>query len=146
MLTAHDQPARTRHAFQLWRANRQGRTQIPLELRQKAVSLLDRFSVSRVARELRLDSAKLRKRSHASALPPLTTTTSRGLRFVEVSAAELTSMSSSSLLTRDEATCRPDETASRLAVKRADGSRLSLHLPASEWSRVEALCSLFLRT
>lgn len=146
MLTAHDQLARTRHAFQLWRANRQGRPRIPLELWQKAVSLLDRFSVSRVARELGLDSAELRKRSHASALPPPPTTTSRGLRFVEVSAAELTSMNSSSPQTRDEATCRSRETAFRLAVERADGSRLSLHLPSSEWSRVEALYSLFLRS
>ena len=145
MLTANDELARTRHAFELWRANRQGRTRIPLELWQKAVSLLDRFSVSRLARELRLDSAELRKRSHASTLPPLTTTTSRGPRFVEVSAAELTSMNSSSPQTHDEATCRSSETAFRLAVERADGSRLSLHLPSSEWSRVEALYSLFLR-
>ena len=62
MQDPNDDLARTRHAFQLWRANRQRRARIPLALRQQAVSLLDRFPISRVARELQLDPSALKKR------------------------------------------------------------------------------------
>ena len=66
MYPAHDDLARTRQLFDTWRATRSHRTTIPSELWDKAVSLLNHYPVTRVARELRLAPAKLRKRSPAS--------------------------------------------------------------------------------
>ncbi|MBA2734704.1 MAG: hypothetical protein H0U54_17720 [Acidobacteria bacterium] len=37
------------------------------------------------------------------------------------------------------------QSAWRLQIERADGHRLTLSVPSSEWSRIEALYSLFLR-
>ena len=145
MHTATDDLARTRHAFEAWRANRRGRTRIPLELWQKAVSLLDHFSITRVARELRLDPAELRKRRPPSARPRVTNN-SPAPQFLEVRASDLCS-SPGATLCSDPGTCRPTtESALRLQIERADGNRLTLHLPSSEWKQVEALYSFFLRS
>ena len=144
MQALNDDLARTRHAFQLWRANRKGRTRIPPELWEQAVSLLTHHPISRVARQLRLDPAELRKRCHASSPPPVPVI-SPAPRFVELPAADL----------HDENTAQPKTPAAprqfttaalRLVIERADGNRLTLHLPASEWPRVERLCSSFIRS
>ena len=82
MQALNDDLARTRHAFQLWRANRKGRTRIPPELWQQAVSLLTHHPITRVARDLRLDPAGLRKRCQASSPPPVPVI-SPAPRFVE---------------------------------------------------------------
>ncbi len=71
MQALNDDLARTRHAFEIWRANRKGRTRIPLELWEQAVSLLTHHPLTRVARELRLGPAELRNRCHASSPPPV---------------------------------------------------------------------------
>jgi len=66
MRHSNDELARTHHAFQLRRANRSGRTRIPQELWERAVSLLDHHPVTHVARQLHLDAAELRKRRLAA--------------------------------------------------------------------------------
>lgn len=134
--------ARTRHAFEVWRANRQRRTRIPPQLWEQAVSLLAFHPLSRVARELRLDPAELRKRGQAVVKQPAPAL-SLAPRFVEIAAAGLNDANSSQLQTP---AVPNTTTACRLQIERADGHRLTLHLPSSEWSRIEALYSLFLHT
>ncbi len=144
MQALNDDLARTRHAFDAWRANRSGRTRIPLDLWDKAVSLLDRHPITHVARELRLDPTELRKRrraAHQSLVPE----NAPAPQFLEVRASNLNSTTS---LTPTSASNPPrltTETAVRLEIKRADGNRLTLSVPSSEWSHIEALYSLFLR-
>ena len=144
MHAATDDLARTRQAFELWRAKRRGRSRIPPELWEKAVSLLAHHPITHVARELRLDPAGLRRRRLASQ-PPLVPNSSPAPQFLEVRASDLSSRTEAHL-SSDSGTQYPiTDTAWRLQIERADGHRLTLHLPSSEWGRVEALCSLFLR-
>ncbi len=144
MLTAKDDLARTRQAFDAWRANRRSRTRIPPELWDQAVSLLNRYPITHVARELRLDPTKLRKRrlaAHQSVLPNC----SPAPHFLEVCASGLSSGSGSTLTSDPSAPRLTTEAAWRLQIERADGHRLTLSVPSSEWSHIEALYSLFLR-
>ena len=145
MLTTNDDLARTRQAFDAWRAKRQGRTRIPPQLWEKAVSLLAHHPITRVARELRLDPTKLRKRRlsvHQSGLP----NSSPAPHFLEVRAAGLNSKSGPTLISDPSAPRLTTEAAWRLQIERADGHRLTLSVPSSEWSHIEALYSLFLQT
>ncbi len=144
MHTATDDLARTRHAFELWRAKRRGRTRIPPELWEKAVSLLAHHPITRVARELRLDPAELRKRRLTSRLP-LVPNSSPAPQFLEVRASDLSSRTDATLSSDPGTKHLNTDTALRLQIERADGNRLTLHLPSSEWGRVEVLYSLFLR-
>jgi len=144
MHAANDDLARTRHAFELWRANRRGRTRIPPELWDQAVLLLDHHPITNVARELRLDPTKLRKlrlAAHRSVLP----NSSLAPHFLEVRDIGLSSRSGPTLTSDPRAPRPTTESALRLQIERADGHCLTLSVPSSEWSRIEALYSLFLR-
>ncbi len=144
MLTANDDLARSRHAFEDWRVNRRGRTRIPPELWEKAVSLLDHHPITRVARELHLDPTELRKRRLASH-QPLAPDNSPAPQEIEVRASGLSSETGSTLPSDPAPPRLPTEAAWRLQIERADGHRLTLSVPSSEWPHVEALYSLFLR-
>ncbi len=144
MPTANDDLTRTRHSFERWRAKRQRRTRIPEDLWDRAISLLDHHPITRVARALRLDPAELRKRRLASH-PPLMPNSAPQPHFLEALASDL-SPATAATLTPDPRRPRPTtEAAWRLQIERADGNRLTLSLPSSEWAQVQALYSLFLR-
>ncbi len=133
----------TRAAFDSWRSTRQGRRRIPEHLWLAAVRLLDRYPLTRTARELRLNSTELRKRQLAPQ-PLIGEITSTTPQFVEVPAADFSDHVSASPKTA-AATERQFAIAPlRLQIERADGNRLTLSLPSSEWSRVEVLWSSFL--
>ncbi len=144
MRTVKDDLARTREAFDAWRVNRRGRTRIPHELWEKAVSLLDHHPITHVARQLRLDPTKLRKHSLAAHQSVLSNS-SPAPHFLEVRASGLNSESGSTSTSAPGAPRLTTEAAWRLQIERADGHRLILSVPSSEWSRIEALYSLFLR-
>ena len=118
-----------------WRATHRQRARIPDHFYASAVSLLDRYSISVICSETRLRPASLRK--HAA--PPPT---------VETSPAPL----SSSFLQLNAADLVPHppapaaDSSSRLIFERADGSRLSLHLPAADPRHLEALCLTLVRS
>ena len=129
-----DELARTRALFEPWRAARQGRSKIPDELWQAAVSLHGRYSASQLCRELRLSAGALRSR-----LPrTMPTTTSARPAFLPLSTD--TSDKLASLLPTGFAA------EIRLVWERADGTRLHLGLPSSQWAQAEALCTAFLRS
>ena len=144
MQDPNDDLARTRHAFQLWRANRQRRTRIPLALWQQAVSLLDRFPISRVARELQLDPSALKKRQALTGAHVNQTLTTP--QFFTLSSLDLTQhchcephpqmTSSASQLTEADL---------RLVIEHSAGHCLTLSLPPSQWPRLETLCLSILR-
>ena len=145
MHATNDDLTRTHQAFEAWRANRRGRSRIPPELWEKAVSLLDRHPITRVARELHLDPAELRKRRLA-AHQRLTPDNSPVPHFLEVRASGLSTGTSPPLTSEPGPPRLATEVALRLQVERADGHRLTLSVPSSEWSHIEALYSLFLQT
>jgi hypothetical protein len=92
--------------------------------------------VSVVCKELRLSAGDLKKRRQALVTND-STRTGVAPAFVELRAVD-----------RDAAAIHASPSPSapfRLEFARADGARLSLELPPSEWARVEALCASFLR-
>ncbi len=144
MHATNDDLARTRQAFELWRAQRPSRTRIPSELWDQAVLLLDHYPITRVARELHLDPTKLRKRrlaAHSSLAPD----SSPAPHFLKMRGTRLSSKSGPTLTSDPSSPRLTTEAAWRLQIERADGHRLILSVPSSEWSRIEALYSLFLR-
>ena len=143
MPSTNDDLARTRQAFEAWRANRRSRTRIPHQLWEKAVSLLAYYPITRVARELHLDPTELRKRRLASS-QPLAPDNSSAPNFLEVSASGR-SFGIGSTPSSDPSPPRlATEAAWRLQIERPDGYRLTLAVPSSEWPRIEALYLLFL--
>ncbi len=116
----------------------------PLSSLEKAVSLLDHHPITHVARQLRLDPTKLRKQrlaAHRSVLP----NSSLAPHFLEVRASALSSGSGPTLTPDPSSPRLATEAALRLRIERTDGHCLTLSVPSSEWSRIEALYSLFLR-
>ncbi len=117
-----------------WRGSHRQRARIPDHFYTAAVSLLDRYSVSTICRETRLRPASLRKR-----LAPIRATTPAPLApptpFLQLTAADLAP--------------RPADAAdrhARLLFERADGSRLTIHVPSADRAHLESLCSSLLRS
>ena len=128
-MSSSDDLVRTRTLFEQWRATRKGHSKIPDELWQAAVALHERYSASQLCRELRLSAGALRSRLPKTT--PSTTVSRPG--FVPLTA---------------EPFPWPTRTAAaeeiRLVWERADGVRLHLCLPTSQWAQVAALCTAFL--
>lgn len=131
---APDQLTQTRAAFEAWRANRRGRQRIPESLWNAAASLLNTYSLSVVARELRLNPKDLRQRQRGTANP------GRRPRFVELTGVAL----ASGQTTVSNGPKGPGSEI-RLNLERGDGSRLSVTLSSAEWERVEQLWTAFVR-
>ena len=133
MSPASDDLARTRVLFEQWRATRQGRAKIPDELWQAVVALHGRYSASQLCRELRLSAAALREH-----LPPVSAEKTRpGPTFVPLAPAGSSQPVPSAALTAPMI---------RLASERADGTRLLVSIPTTQWAQVESLCTTFFRS
>jgi len=125
-----DDLTRTRVMFEQWRATRTGRGKIPEPLWQAAIALQDRYPVGQICRELHLCDTDLRARSRAlQAASPSPSPT-----FVALPPEAFAS----------PAVIPPGEI--RLVWERADGTRLHVCLPASEWAQAESLCLAFLHS
>ena len=134
MPSATDDLTRTRFLFEQWRATRPKNSKIPNELWQAAVALHGRYSASQLCRELHLSAGALRSR-----LPKIMPEAlSSHPAFVSLPTEPL-SWSAPALPTVAAAEIR-------LVWERADGTRLHLCLPTSQWAQAEALCSAFLRS
>jgi hypothetical protein len=133
MPSASDDLARTRTLFEQWRATRVGRAKIPDELWQAVVALHGCYSASQLCRELRLSAGALRSRLQEGASEK-----SSHPAFVPVRAepfgwpAPTVPLASAAEI--------------HLVWERADGTRLHLSLPASQWTQAEALCTAFFRS
>ena len=133
---------RTRAAFETWRASQPRRRRIPEHLWHEALTLLERYSISRVAHVLRLDPKQLRQRQLSAKKPRLSDPTT-GPSFVELRATNLAG-GSSTPVSRFNPSPHTADTVARLIFERTDGCRLTLSLPASDWDRITALCSSFM--
>ena len=129
-----DDLSRTRTMFEQWRATRTGRSKIPDPLWQAAIALQDRYPVGQICRELHLCDTDLRARTRAlQAASPSPSPT-----FVALPPEAFASPATATPVTA------PQEI--RLVWERADGTRLHLCLPASQWAQAESLCTAFLRS
>ena len=135
---------RTRAAFDCWRATQPRRRRLPEHLWLQALSLLDRYSISRVARELRLDPKQLRQRK-LSIAQPLRSNSATGPSFIELRATDL-NVGASAPVSRFNPSHHTADMVARLIFERIDGSRLTLSLPASDWDHITALCTSFMRS
>ncbi len=118
-----------------WRQSQRKRAPIPAHFYTTAVRLLDRYSVSAMCRHTRLRPATLRKYLaplHAAA----PATTAPQAPFLQLAPADL--------LPRHTAPAADSH--ARLLFERADGARLTLHLPAADPAQLHALCATFLRS
>lgn len=123
-----------------WRGSHRKRARIPDHFYKTAVTLLDRYSVAAICRETRLRPASLSKhaaptRAAALAKPVAPPPPSSSSPFLQLSAADLAP---------HHAPATPSH--ARLLFERADGSRLTLHLPSADPAQLEALCATFLRS
>jgi hypothetical protein len=128
MSPASDDLARTRVLFEQWRATRQGRAKIPDELWQAAVALHGRYSASQLCRELRLSAAALREHLSLVSAEKMRSSPT----FVPLSPAVPSVPLTAPVI--------------RLAWERADGTRLLVSVPATQWAQVESLCTIFFRS
>lgn len=118
-----------------WRQSHRKRARIPDHFYKSAVALLDRCSVSAICQQTRLRPASLKKHAaltHAAGSPPVVPPPSP---FLQLTTADLVPR-------RNPVADSP----ARLLFERADGSRLTLHLPAADPAQLEALCQTFLRS
>jgi hypothetical protein len=126
-----------------WRATHRQRARIPEHFYASALTLLDRYSISVICRETRLRPASLRK--HAA--PPQaveTPITAPSTSFLHLTASDLAVPPHA--VTPARSPVPAVDSSSRLIFERADGSRLSLHLPTADPSHLEALCLSLLRS
>ncbi|MBA3440939.1 MAG: hypothetical protein H0T92_13820 [Pyrinomonadaceae bacterium] len=115
-----------------WRQSHRKRARIPDHFYTAAVSLLDRYSVSAICRETRLRPASLRK--HAAPLRAAAPTTPP-TPFLQLAPADL--VPRHTIAANSHA---------RLLFERADGSRLTLHLPTTDPAQLHALCATLLHS
>src|SRR4029450_5972226 len=126
----NDALARGRAEFDLWRAGRSGRGRIPDRLWRSALSLLDLHAPATVCKELRLSASELKKRRQALGRKGDATTTAPA--FIELRAVDLTQKSP-----RRAPDAQAPAASVRAVLERADGSRLTLELPATATSHIE---------
>jgi hypothetical protein len=128
--------------FESFRARRVRKERLPENLWAEAVNLLDHYPFDIVWRQLRLKPNYLRKRAAAAKGLP-TQPVEKKPKFLALSAHELRAIKNGN-------NALPTTTDCRLVIERTDGSRLTLNLPIdgfsqTDWLRIEALCTSFLR-
>lgn len=147
-VSSSDRLDAVRSAFDQWRAAHSKHARIPSHLWLQAVSLLDSFPLSVVARHLHLNTARLRRHINASSLPSQPPESDQ--RFVQIPAPDLTFSTSSATNTysntNHHSLIHSDASTLRLTMERPDGSRLCLAVPAANFSLLESLCSAFFRS
>lgn len=143
-----------RAEFEEWRSQRIGRGPIPKTLWAKAVSLLDRYPISTVSRELHLNAKRLSENRDGK--PKIVrrlrnrtrSTVSDNLKpapqFLQLTANQAASVvrPANPNPRRSEGPFQPST--SSIVIERADGSRLILRIPIDS-TVIELLCSSFLR-
>jgi hypothetical protein len=140
---SHDDLSRTRAAFEKWRRGRCGRGRIPAHLWAAACALLDHYSLALVARELGLNAASLRARREATCTA-LELRPDSAVEFVEFQVSD-SGPTGSGASPRSAPFAASHGLRTAVAIERADGSRLSFSVPATEWAHVESLVAAFLR-
>lgn len=130
--------------FASFRADRQGKKEIPENLWAAAVALLDDYPFHVVWRELRLKPEYLKQRAGLltdNKLPRRGR--AKTTKFLTLTSSELTEIKpqTNQQITHNSVN---QVLECRLVIERVDGSRLQMNLPM-DWVRIEALCSQFLR-
>ena len=119
-----------RAAFESWRHQRTGKRIIPDKLWLQAVSLLDDYPISRVAKELRLNATQLRQKQLAfKPQQPLGEHIKEQVSFLELNHLLPIANNPSGLET----------STLDLLIERVDGTRLTLSIPASDNNLVQTL-------
>lgn len=128
--------------FASFRANRQGKKEIPENLWAAAVTLLDHYPFQVVWQELRLKPEYLKRRA-GLAKDNKTPRREKAAKFLTLTNRELTEIKNDT--NKQPAPASVNQALEcRLVIERCDGSRLQLNMPV-DWARIEALCSSFLK-
>lgn len=119
--------------LEAWRATRtHDRQPIPEEFRQAVLEMTRRYSPSLVRRVLKLDPWRLKKLAAKNPIP---------------NPPQLTffTLPPESAFPHQEAATSQPLTTGRLRIKRPDGARLTLTLPALDLPSINQICAQFLR-
>lgn len=145
-LPSSDPLLAARSAFDNWRASNSKHSRIPPHLWHIAIALLDHYPLSVVASQLRLNSARLRRHLNSSSAS-LTQASQPAQNFIQISDADLNILNTTpqSINADQDRKLHSDAANLRLVIERPDGSRLSLSVPASNWTHLDSLCSSFIR-
>lgn len=119
-----------RALFESWRATRPHKEPIPNALWSATLSLLDRYPINEICRELRLSGQQLRERRERSRMDPAAPT------FLELTARDLTTMQNP--VSPDGSTSPPETETLTAVIERRDGGKLSLTLAVSHLPTVIA--------
>ena len=136
-MTNNDRLSAARAAFETWRNGRVKRQTIPDELWQKAVSLLDQYRITHVAKELGLNTRHLRKKQFAfkEKEQPENETQEKSC-FIELN----------QLLPSVSPSFDVDSSIVELKIERRDGTRLTLSLNSSQTDMIQNLVTAFIRS
>lgn len=136
----------------LHRQSHPPRARLPEHLWQQAVALLARHSISAVCRVTNLHQDGLRRQALRAGViaAAATTPSSAAPQFITLQMPDPQSPVTALAPPTPPPNAPSDAAATAapayLALERADGSRLTLCVPAPDGARIEALCALFLRS
>jgi ferric-dicitrate binding protein FerR (iron transport regulator) len=140
-----DPLAAARAEFEAWRSARPGRGRLPEHLWNRAIAVLDHYPLAVVSRELRLNSARLKARTTATA-PGSRRSRRRVERrhgaFAEVCGAELQARLVPHATIASAPCATPPTT--RIVFELPDGTRLLVELAPAAYAHIETLCSALL--
>lgn len=141
-VSSPDDLSRTRVLFEQWRATRAGRAPVPDELWAATLALCDRYSVSRLCRELHLSARSLRARL------PRSTSKRLPLPHPPTPPSAFVPLLAPGPVDRTDAhrPAAPPASLLHLQLERRDGTRLTLSVPDTCWAPIESLCAAFLRS
>ena len=136
MPISSDKLANARKAFSLWRNLSNRKRIIPDQLWLQAISLLDLYSISRVATELGLNQSRLREKQAAfKQSKPLKNLTNEQPAFLELN----------QFLTKTNDSSPLGSSTLQLQIEKVDGARLTLSLNSPPADMVQNLLTAFIR-
>lgn len=135
-MTESNKFSNVRAAFETWRNERAKKQRIPDQLWQKAISLLQDYPISHVAKELGLHSGELRKRQTALNKQ----TISNNQIHEQTPFIELNQFLPSANTSVDIGYSNLE-----IQIERKDGARLTLSLNSSQTDIVQNLVTAFIR-
>jgi hypothetical protein len=136
---------KVREEFEKWRERKIGGQAIPEELLERAAQLLKSHTMSKVTQVLRLSGQRLsiyvRKSKQKTEQKTDTPKNNKAEKFLTFTAESLRK----NTLKSNEGQESLNNTY-RIVIERYDGSRMSVCVPQTEWSRVEVLLTSFIRS
>jgi hypothetical protein len=127
--------------FDAWRAARGKRGRIPEQLWELALSLVDRYPLTTIVKELHLNMRQLKLRLDDQKAEPAKAIKTE---FLEITTQQIDTINSKAVSAYMPSQAQGSRIECKIVLKKVDGNKLKLRLPI-EWQQIESLCNSFLR-